>query len=100
VPRVWRASDYFGLILETDVENLTRLGSRFMTSKLSIDDGMEVVRVACEYCSHTVLHLYMSDNESMILVRGVYSVATIELVENRDVNRNNYFTNTMEFQCS
>jgi len=48
VLRVWRASDYFGLILETDVENLTQLGSRFMTSKLSIDDGMEVVRIECE----------------------------------------------------
>jgi len=48
VPQVWRASDYFGLILETDVENLTQLGSRFMTSKLSIDDGMEVVRIECE----------------------------------------------------
>jgi len=48
VPRVWRANDYFGLILETDVENLTQLGSRFMTSKLSIDDGMEVVRIECE----------------------------------------------------
>lgn len=48
VLRVWRASDYFGLILETDVENLTHLGSRFMTSKLSIDDGMEVVRIECE----------------------------------------------------
>ena len=48
VPWVWQASDYFGLILETDVENLTQLGSRFMTSKLSIDDGMEVVRIECE----------------------------------------------------
>lgn len=45
MPQVWRASDYFGLILETDVENLTKLGSRFMTSKLSIDDGMEIVRI-------------------------------------------------------
>jgi hypothetical protein len=49
VPRVWQASDYFGLILETDVEHLTKLGSQFMTSKLSIDDGMELVRIECEY---------------------------------------------------
>jgi hypothetical protein len=49
VPRVWVASDYFGLILETDVEHLANLGSRFMTGKLSIDDGMELVRIECEY---------------------------------------------------
>jgi hypothetical protein len=48
---VWHASDYFGLILETDVEHLTKLGSRFMTSELSIDDGMELVRIECEYIS-------------------------------------------------
>ncbi|XP_023706545.1 uncharacterized protein LOC111863940 isoform X3 [Cryptotermes secundus] len=45
VPRVWQASDYFGVILETDVEHLTKLGSQFMTSKLSIDGGMELVRI-------------------------------------------------------
>lgn len=49
MPRVWQASDYFGLILETDLEHLTKLGSQFMTSKLSIDDGMELVRIECEY---------------------------------------------------
>ncbi|XP_021926967.1 biotin--protein ligase isoform X2 [Zootermopsis nevadensis] len=45
LPQVWLASDYFGLILETDVEHLANLGSRFMTGKLSIDDGMELVRI-------------------------------------------------------
>ncbi|XP_069680984.1 biotin--protein ligase isoform X2 [Periplaneta americana] len=43
--RVWQAGDVFRLILETDVEHLTTLGSRFMTGTLSIDDGMELVRI-------------------------------------------------------
>jgi hypothetical protein len=48
MPRVWVANDYLGLILETDVEHLANLGSRFMTGKVSIDDGMELVRIECE----------------------------------------------------
>jgi hypothetical protein len=46
---VWLASDYFDVILETDVEHLANLGSRFMTGKLSINDGMELVRIECKY---------------------------------------------------
>jgi hypothetical protein len=63
VPRVWQASDYFGLILETDVEHLTKLGSQFMTSKLSIDDGMELVRIECEYSVLSLLSVGEVQNE-------------------------------------
>ncbi|GLG93230.1 Biotin--protein ligase [Gryllus bimaculatus] len=45
IPRAWKAGDQFAIILESDVDHLAKLGSTFMSNLLSIDDGMEIVRV-------------------------------------------------------
>ncbi|XP_068082947.1 biotin--protein ligase [Anabrus simplex] len=44
-PRAWKAGNHFAIILETDVDHLAKLGSSFMANTLSLDDGMELVRI-------------------------------------------------------
>ncbi|CAB3366136.1 Hypothetical predicted protein [Cloeon dipterum] len=41
----WKAGEYFGILLETDANHLTRLGLSFLQNILSLDDGMEVLRI-------------------------------------------------------
>ncbi|XP_059473791.1 biotin--protein ligase [Neocloeon triangulifer] len=43
--RAWKAGEFFGILLESDANHLTRLGLSFMQNTLSLDDGMEVLRI-------------------------------------------------------
>jgi len=46
--QAWKAGDFFGILLETDAEHLTQLGLSFMQNNLSLEDGMEVLRIQSE----------------------------------------------------
>ncbi|XP_063233773.1 biotin--protein ligase isoform X2 [Bacillus rossius redtenbacheri] len=45
VLKAWKAGGFFRLLMESDLEHFSKLGISFMRSRLSIDDGMELVRI-------------------------------------------------------
>lgn len=45
LPKAWRADDNFGLVLESDFDHLVELSSNFMSATLSLDYGLEVVKI-------------------------------------------------------
>ncbi|XP_046402996.1 biotin--protein ligase isoform X2 [Ischnura elegans] len=51
VLKAWKASAHFGLILETDMEHLARLGLCFLFGHPNIQDGMEIIRLETVSCS-------------------------------------------------
>lgn len=44
-PRAWRADEMLGLIIESDIDHLTRLSSSFLFSPIIIDCGYEIIRI-------------------------------------------------------
>lgn len=53
--RAWKAGDLFGILLETDMHHLTQLGLSFMQNTLSLEDGMEVLRIQSEWCFRSLI---------------------------------------------
>lgn len=66
--RAWKAGDLFGILLETDMHHLTQLGLSFMQNTLSLEDGMEVLRIQSEWCSSFYFSLTTFLNLSIILL--------------------------------
>ncbi|CAG2067712.1 unnamed protein product, partial [Timema podura] len=72
VLRAWKAADYFGIILETDVDHLTKLAANFLTTKLSIDDGMELIRIQIPKINkpHSVLTAVVVEGRPCLLLNA------------------------------
>lgn len=60
--KAWKASSNFGLIMETDVEHLARLGLCFLFGHPNIQDGMEIIRLETVSCTGQPCKLMDSDS--------------------------------------
>ncbi|XP_071441754.1 biotin--protein ligase isoform X4 [Hetaerina americana] len=65
VLKAWKASDHFGIIMETDVNNLARLGLCFLFGHPNIQDGMEIIRLETVSCSGQPCRLLNADSIPM-----------------------------------
>lgn len=45
IPKAWTTNEYFAIILETDLDHLTKFGIDFMLNELHLNDIMEIIRL-------------------------------------------------------
>lgn len=45
IPKAWRADNYLGVIVESDLDHLTKISSVFLSLQIIIDSGLEVGRI-------------------------------------------------------
>lgn len=63
IPRAWRADGHLGIIVESDIDNLTKISSLFLSNPILIDHVFEINRIQSMQHSYiqglkTILNYY------------------------------------------